>query len=180
MPDSSDFSERPIALVGLMGAGKTAVARILGEKLGTAVADLDAMLEAEEGCSVAELFERDGEPAFRRRETRLLEQALAAGADVVACGGGIVLSPAARGVLRARCRAVWLEVTPEEGARRVRETLARRPLLTRGDPRARLEALLAERSPLYAEVAVARIPTGALDPGQVAEAVLRALRTLEP
>jgi shikimate kinase len=180
MREAPAFPERPIALVGLMGAGKSVVARVLGERLGAAVADLDAMLEAEEGCAVAELFERDGEPAFRRRETRLLEQALAAGADVVACGGGIVLSPAARGVLRDRCRAVWLEVTPEEAARRVRETLGTRPLLAGRDPRARLEALLAERGPLYAGVAVARVPTGDLDPGGVAEAVLRALRSLAP
>jgi len=177
MPESS---ERPIALVGLMGAGKSVVARVLGERLGVAVADLDDMLEAEAGCSVAELFERDGEPAFRRREARLLEQALAAGAYVVACGGGIVLSPAARAVLRARCRAVWLEVTPEEAARRVRETLGTRPLLAGGDVRGRLEALLAERGPLYAEVAVARIPTVALDPEEVADAVLRSLRAPKP
>jgi hypothetical protein len=58
---------RPIALVGLMGAGKSTVARALGERLGGAVADLDAMVEAARGCSVAELFEREGEPAFRRR-----------------------------------------------------------------------------------------------------------------
>jgi shikimate kinase len=158
-----------------MGAGKSVVARILGERLGVAVADLDAMLEAEAGCSIAELFERDGEPAFRRREVRLLEQALAAGADVVACGGGIVLSPIARGVLRSRCRAVWLEVTPDEAARRLRAQLATRPLLAGRDPLARLESLLAERAPLYAEVAVARVPSAPLDPEQVADAVLRAL-----
>src|SRR3989442_11505859 len=63
-----------------MGAGKSAVARILGERMGTLVADLDAMIEAEEGTSVAELFERAGEPYFRRRESELLERALAAGA----------------------------------------------------------------------------------------------------
>jgi len=172
--------ERPIALVGLMGAGKSAVARVLGERLGGAVADLDAMLEAEAGCSVAELFARDGEPAFRRRESRLLDQALAAGADVVACGGGIVLSPTARGVLRDRCRAVWLEVGPAEAAQRVRATLGDRPLLAGGDPRARLEALLAERAPLYTEVAVARVATDRLGPAEVAEAVLRALRARTP
>src|SRR6266516_4797261 len=102
-------TERAIALVGLMGAGKSVVARILGERLGVAVADLDAMLEAEEGCTIAELFDREGEPAFRRREARLLEQALAASARIVACGGGIVLSPEARTSLRERCRTVWLE-----------------------------------------------------------------------
>lgn len=158
-----------------MGAGKSVVARVLGERLGAAVADLDAMLEAEEGCTIAELFQRDGEPAFRRREVRLLEQALAAGAHVVACGGGIVLSPVARGVLRTRCRAVWLEVAPSEAAKRLREVLVTRPLLAGGVAGDRLDALLAERAPLYAEVAVARVRTGGLDPGQVAEAVLRSL-----
>jgi shikimate kinase len=161
-----------------MGAGKSVVARILGERLGVAVADLDAMLEAEAGCSVAELFERDGEPAFRRREVRLLDQALAAGADIVACGGGIVLSPTARDVLRSRCRAVWLEVSPEEAARRLREQLVTRPLLAGRDPRARLESLLVERAPFYAEVAVARVGSGQLDPEQVADAVLRALAAI--
>ncbi len=173
-------AERPIALVGLMGAGKSVVARALGERLGAAVADLDSMLEAEAGCTITELFERDGEPAFRRRETRLLDQALAAGADVVACGGGIVLTPAAREVLRARCRTVWLEVTPEEAARRLRQRLATRPLLAGADPRARLETLLAERAPLYAEVAIARVAGGGGDPGQVADAVLRSLAARHP
>lgn len=158
-----------------MGAGKSVVARVLGERLGVAVADLDAMLEAEEGCTIAELFQRDGEAAFRRRELRLLEQALAAGADVVACGGGIVLSPAARAVLRARCRAVWLEVAPEEAAKRLHEVLETRPLLAGGAAADRLAALLAERAPLYAEVAVARVRTAGLDPGQVVEAVIRSL-----
>ena len=108
----TNVDARPIALVGLMGAGKSVVARALGERLGGAVADLDAMVEAERGCSVAELFEREGEPAFRRLEGRILEQALAAGAGVIACGGGIVLDPAHRGALAARCRVVWLEVSP--------------------------------------------------------------------
>lgn len=163
-----------------MGAGKSVVARILGERLGVAVADLDTMLEAEAGCTIAELFERDGEPAFRGREARLLDQALAAGANVVACGGGIVLSPAARAVLRSRCRAVWIEVTPEEAARRVRERLGTRPLLAGGDPRTRLEALLAERAPLYAEIALSRVVSGRMDPEQVADAVLRSLAALHP
>lgn len=162
-----------------MGAGKSVVARVLGERLGVAVADLDSMLEAEAGCTIAELFERDGEPAFRRSEARLLDQALAAGADVVACGGGIVLSPGARAVLRARCRVVWLEVTPEEATRRLRERIGTRPLLAGGDPRARLEALLAERAPLYAEVAASRVASGGLEPEQVADAVLHSLAAVE-
>jgi len=166
---------RPIALVGLMGAGKSAVARVLGERLAVAVADLDAMIEAEAGCTIAELFARDGEPAFRRKESRLLGRALAAGARVVACGGGIVLDPATRALLKARCRVVWLEVTPAEAARRLRASLASRPLLAGADPRARLESLLAERGPLYEEVAEVRVATGGRSPDQVAESALGAL-----
>src|SRR5438105_44347 len=101
----STRTPRPIALIGLMGAGKSAVAGRLGERLATAVADLDAMIEAETGCGVAELFARDGEPAFRRREAALFARVLAAGAGVIACGGGIVLDADTRATLRTCCRA---------------------------------------------------------------------------
>ena len=143
---------RPLALIGLMGAGKTAVARVLGERLGVAVADLDAYIEAAEGCGIGELFEREGEGYFRRREGEVLRQALAAGARVVACGGGVVLDPAHRALLREHCHVVWLEVSPAEAARRIGEA-GGRPLLAGAPARDRLEALLSERGPLYAEVA---------------------------
>src|SRR5262245_47203768 len=121
-----------------MGAGKSAVARILGERLGTVVADLDAMIEAEEGATVAELFRRASEAHFRRREGELLERALAAGARVVACGGGVVLDPARRTLLRERCHVAWLEVSPAEAARRVARDGATRPLLAGEAPETRL------------------------------------------
>jgi len=159
-----------------MGAGKSAVARILGERMGTLVADLDAMIEAEEGTSVAELFERAGEPYFRRRESELLERALAAGARVLACGGGIVLDPGRRALLRSRCSVVWLEVSAAEAARRVSGGEKRRPLLEGRAPDARLASLLAARAPLYAEVAAIRIPTDGQSPEQVAARVLEAVR----
>jgi len=168
--------DRPIALIGLMGAGKSAVARILGERLGTVVADLDAMLEAEEGCTIAELFERSGEPWFRRRESVLLEQALAAGARVLACGGGIVLDPARRVTLRARCHVVWLEVPPAESARRIGVDGLARPLLRGAVPERELERLLEARAPLYAEASEFRVPTDGRTPAQVADAVLDAVR----
>ncbi|MBI5708903.1 MAG: AAA family ATPase [Candidatus Eisenbacteria bacterium] len=168
-------ADRPIALVGLMGSGKSVVARVLGERLGVAVADLDSMIETAAGCTIAELFEREGESAFRRREGELLEQALAAGATVIACGGGIVLDPVRRARLRAACRTVWLEVSPKTAAARVAATLAKRPLLRGAPPEERLAALLAERAPLYAETAEARVATDGRDPETVAAAVLAAL-----
>lgn len=163
--------ERPIALIGLTGAGKSRVARELGERFGTAVADLDEMMEAEEGLTVAGLFARSGEAWFRRREGEILEQALAAGAGVLACGGGIVTDPARREALRRRCRVVWLEVSPEEAARRVARELGTRPLLAGQDPRVALEDMLERRAPLYAETAAIRVDTTGRTPAQVADAV---------
>jgi shikimate kinase len=177
----SNPEERPIALVGLMGAGKSAVARALGERLGGAVADLDAMAEAERGCSVAELFRSEGEPAFRRLEGHILQRALAAGAGVIACGGGIVLDVAHRGALASRCRVVWLEVSPATAALRLADAVGSRPLLAVGEasgPRAllqRLEALLAARRPLFEQVAQARVSTERRTVDQVADDVLGAL-----
>ena len=171
---------RPIALIGLMGAGKSAVAQALGERLGVSVVDLDRMIESIEGCTVVELFERAGEPWFRRREGELLVDALGSGVRVVACGGGVVLDPTHRQLLRARCHVVWLEVSPEEAARRVLDAAGgdparTRPLLAGGPPEERLRALLAERQPLYAEAAHHRIVTTGQTPGEVAVAVLAAL-----
>ena len=175
----SNPDARPIALIGLMGAGKSSVARVLGERLGAGVADLDGMIEAVEGCSVTELFERAGEAWFRRREGELLDEALRSGVRVVACGGGVVLDPTRRRLLRERCRVVWLEVSSDVAAMRVASAGAdparTRPLLAGAPPRERLERLLAERSPLYAEAAHVRVATDGRTPEEVADAVLEAL-----
>ncbi|NOT32560.1 MAG: shikimate kinase [Candidatus Eisenbacteria bacterium] len=168
----TELAERPIALVGLMGAGKSATAHALGERLGAAVADLDAMLVAESGRTIAEWFASDGEPAFRRHEGVLLRRALAAGARVIACGGGIVLDPENRRVLAAECRVVWLEVTAAEAARRLRLDAVERPLLAGQAPEPALAQVLAERRDLYAALAHQRVATDGLTPEQVAIAVI--------
>lgn len=175
----STHPPRPLALIGLMGSGKSAVARVLGERWGVSVADLDGMIEAIEGCTVAELFERAGEAWFRRRESELLAEALKSGVRIVACGGGIVLDPVQRALLRERCEVVWLEVEPTEAAQRIAaqhaDPAAVRPLLAGGSPEARLSSLLAERAPLYAEAAHLRVATHGRTPEQVADAVIAAL-----
>ena len=163
---------RPIALIGLMGAGKSAVARVLGERLAVSVADLDAMLEAETGRPIAAQFADDGEAVFRRREGLALRRALAAGVRVIACGGGVVLDPDNRALLTERCDVVWLEVRPEEAAHRLAALLETRPLLAGGDPQDRLRTVLTERADLYRDLAARRIATDGLDVEQVADAVL--------
>jgi shikimate kinase len=168
--------KRPIALVGLMGAGKSAVARELGERLGTSVADLDALIESEEGRSITAMFEAEGESWFRSREGDLLRRVLHAGARVIACGGGIVRLPENRALLHSRCFTAWLEVTPAEAARRLADTTGTRPLLAGAAPAERLERLLGERRAAYAEVAAARFPTEGRTPAEVAVAVLDAWR----
>lgn len=167
--------DKPIALIGLMGAGKSAVARALGERLGTSVADLDAMIEALEGCTVAELFERAGEAWFREREARLFQEVLRSRVQVIACGGGVVVDPALRSALHERCRVYWLEVTPAEAARRVRaqsaDGSAVRPLLAGGEPEARLAQILEARAAWYAEAAHERVLTDGRTPEQIADQI---------
>jgi shikimate kinase len=140
-----------------------------------AVADLDSMLEAEEGCSIAELFERAGEDYFRARERELLALTVEAGVRVLACGGGAVLDPAARARLGGRCRVVWLEVSPAEAARRVAAETSTRPLLDGGPSPDRLRELLERRRELYAETAEVRVSTDGRTPAEVADAVIAAL-----
>ena len=170
----SEPHARPIALIGLMGAGKSAVAAALGERMGASVADLDAMIEAAEGCSVAELFSRAGEPSFREREWQVLQQAVAAQVGVIACGGGVVLDSRCRSLLQEACVVVWLQVGPAEAARRIGTgaAAAARPLLAGGEPLARLEELLRVRGPVYEAISTLRVPTDGRDTGAIAEDIM--------
>jgi len=166
---------RSIALVGLMGSGKSAVARGLGERLRVPVADLDARIAAGAGCSIAEMFARDGEAEFRERETEALRHALEDGSGVIACGGGVVLAETNRTLLERRCRTVWLDVDVEAAARRIGPDRATRPLAQGETLVARLDQLLTERWKLYAAVAIARIDTTGRGIEEVAGLVLDTL-----
>ena len=168
--------KRAIALVGLMGAGKTTVAGLLASRLGGKAVDLDQVLEAEAGCSVAEMFRREGEAAFRRREAERLARVIGNGATVIACGGGALIEAASRERLKGSCRVVWLEVTPQEALRRVRGTPDVRPLLPQDS--VQLESLLRGREAAYRDVAEIRVVTDGRTPDQVAQAVIDALETL--
>jgi shikimate kinase len=161
-----------VILAGFMGTGKTEVGRRLAQSLGWSFVDTDALVESAAGRSVAAIFADEGEAAFRARERDAIEQACTMTAAVIAVGGGALLDPENRRRLLAAGPMVCLRASPEELMRRL--GLARdRPLLN-GDGtasteerRARIEALLAERAPVYA-LATHAVDTDGLSPDEVA------------
>ncbi|MEP6696013.1 MAG: shikimate kinase [Pseudonocardiales bacterium] len=165
---------RPVVvLVGPPGAGKSSVGRLLADRLGVALRDTDADVAAAAGKDIPAIFYDDGEPRFRELESAAVATALSEHAGVLALGGGAVLAEATREALRGHT-VVFLDVGMAATARRV--GLARdRPVLTL-NPRAMLHALLAERRPLYEQVATRTVGTDDRTPSQVADAVLEALR----
>jgi shikimate kinase len=160
-------------LVGMMGAGKSAVGRPLADALGYRFVDADTVLEAAAGCSIAELFARDGESGFRQLETAVLGQISGWHSLVVATGGGAVTQSENWGHLHQGV-VVWLDAPAPQLLARLAGDPTQRPLLQAEDPAARLQGLLAERLPLYAQADL-HIRQAAEPPQQVAELVLTAL-----
>ncbi len=139
-----------IALLGLRGAGKSTVGKLLGERLGVPFVELDALIEQAAGLSLGEIWQLHGEPAFRQYEREALQQFLATTSRaVLATTGGIVTDPITYELLRQSTVTVWLKARPEDHWNRVVAQGDRRPM--EGDPRAmeRLTSLLAERTPAY-------------------------------
>lgn len=154
MPDRAEPapSDLPcsLVLVGLMGAGKTAVGRGLARALRLSFRDADWEIEAAAGMPVAEIFDRFGEPAFRDLERRVIARLLKADAQVLALGGGAFMDEETRAVVAACGRSIWLRASPETLVGRTERRRAQRPLLRDGDPLERLRALAAVRDPVYA------------------------------
>lgn len=163
-----------VALVGMPGSGKSALGRRLAQRLDWPFVDLDQVIEERAGCTIRELFEREGEAYFRDIEQRYTaEFAQSAQRCVIATGGGAVLRPENRAALRAGPHVVYLCSSPESIYRRLRHD-TKRPLLQVADPLARLRALYEQRDPLYREVA-----SSVMDTGQASvSALTRALHEL--
>nr|WP_267869505.1 bifunctional shikimate kinase/3-dehydroquinate synthase AroKB [Massilia agrisoli] len=148
-----------IFLIGLMGAGKTTIGRILARKLGKQFIDSDHEIEARTGASIPWIFEIEGEPSFRRREADVIRDLTARQGIVLATGGGAVLNPETRALLKARGTVIYLRANVNSIMARTAHD-KNRPLLQTADPRSRLEELTAQREPLYREVADLVIDTG--------------------
>lgn len=148
-----------IFLVGLMGAGKTTVGRVLSKRYGKAFYDSDHEIEARCGVKIPVIFEIEGEEGFRKREEVAVAELAILSNVVVATGGGAVLSASSREILKARGIVVYLRGSPEHLYERTRHD-RNRPLLQTADPLARLHELYRERDPLYREVADVIVDTG--------------------
>lgn len=165
--------DRPIVLVGLMGAGKSTVGRRLAKRLGIPFVDSDVEIEEASGASTAELFERYGERDFRDGERRLVARLVDGTVRVIATGGGAFIDPRTRELLNERAITVWLdapiEILAERTARR-----NTRPLLQKGNRAATLYRLSEERQPMYEEAQI-HIRSGAGAHGDVVEAIVAAI-----
>jgi shikimate kinase len=148
-----------IFLVGLMGAGKTTVGRLLARQLGKTFIDSDQEIEARTGVRIPVIFEIEGEAGFRKREESVIEELTGQSNIVLGTGGGAVLSAANRALLKSRGMVVYLRGSPEQLFERTRHD-KNRPLLQTEDPLARLKALYAQRDPLYRESADLVVDTG--------------------
>ncbi|HET7594329.1 MAG TPA: shikimate kinase [Stellaceae bacterium] len=141
---------KTIALVGLMGAGKSSIGRRLAQRLGLPFIDADSEIEAAADATIEEIFQRHGEAAFRDGERRVIARILDSPIHVLATGGGAFMDASTRALLRARAVTLWLRADIELMLARVGRR-GNRPLLKSGDPRAVLEQLMQQRYPIYAQ-----------------------------
>lgn len=165
---------KPIALVGLRGAGKSSIGGALAKKLGVPFVELDEAIQREAQMTLSTIFEIHGEAYYRAMERDVLRRLLEGGKPtVIATGGSIVTDPETWGLLRSRARTVWLKATPREHWDRVVAQGDVRPM--RGRPKAmnELRQLLAARTPLY-EQADLTVETSGLTPAKISERIATA------
>lgn len=139
--------DRPVALVGMMGSGKSSIGPRLARDLGLAFHDIDAEIAAETGKPIGRIFAEDGEAAFRKLEADTTAARVATGPCILATGGGALTTPATATLLEQQTIMVWLETSVTVMLRRTRNS--DRPLLKTPDPAETLRSLLTVRQPLY-------------------------------
>jgi shikimate kinase len=147
---NNNFLRRPIVLIGMMGAGKTSVGRALAGLLSLPFLDSDSEIEAAAGCSVTEIFTRYGEAEFRRVEQQVIARLLDGSICVLSVGGGAFMDAQTRGIIKDKAFSVWLKVDQETLLNRVQRH-GLRPLLAGRNPEEKLNKLLSERAPVYAQ-----------------------------
>ncbi len=154
MQDTIEFIrktlKKPVVVIGLMGAGKTRLGGMLAQSLGLPFTDSDQDVEKAAGCSVAEIFERYGEPAFRDLERKVLARLLTQGGGVIATGGGAVMNEQTADLVFSQALSVWIRADIDLLVERTGRS-DKRPLLRTGNPRDILQNLMDKRYPVYAK-----------------------------
>ena len=165
---------KTLALVGLMGAGKSAIGRRLAARFNVPFVDADQVIEEAAGCSIPEIFERWGEAFFRDRERQVIARLLRDPAHVMATGGGAFIAEETRTLILDQCLSLWLradlELLVSRTARR-----NNRPLLAKGKPRDILKQLMDERYPIY-ESADIVVDSRDVPPDETADIAIDAIR----
>ncbi len=170
--------KKSIMLVGMMGCGKSSVARELSKRLQCEAVDTDREIEKRAGISISDIFEFAGEEGFRRRETDTLRDVLKKEGVVIATGGGIVTRPENRELIQATdCHVIYLKVSPQVAYERTR--YSDRPLLKTENPLKKLEALIDERGPFYEEVCTIVVDGNKNRADAVAEEIVGYLNNIE-
>lgn len=165
---------RTVALVGLMGAGKTTIGRRLAQALALPFVDADEAIVAAAGRSIEDIFAERGECEFRRGERQVIARLLDGAPHVLATGGGAFIDPRTRELMKERAISIWLKAPLDVLMKRVTKR-DHRPLLKEDDPRAVMQRLLDERYPIYAEADLT-IETGTGPHNSAVVAILNALR----
>ncbi len=162
---------RSVFLIGMMGAGKSTVGRLLAQQLNYEFIDADRELEARSGVPIPTIFEIEGEAGFRRREIGLLGELTQLAGIVLATGGGAVLDAQLAESMKERGLVIYLRASADEIFRRTRQDRSR-PLLQTANPRARIDQLLAEREPLYERAAHLVFQSAASNPRRLVARLL--------
>ncbi len=166
---------KTIVLVGLMGAGKTSVGRLLAKRLDLEFIDADHEIEQAAQCSIEQIFESHGEAEFRDGERRVIARLLTGPTHVLATGGGAFMRKETRDAIRGWGISVWLRADLDLLLRRVSRR-KNRPLLRNENPRQILEKLIEERYPVYAEADIV-VDSGDRPPGTIVDNVIESIET---
>ena len=163
-----------VFLVGPMGAGKSTIGKILASELRLDFKDTDREIEQRSGVDIPWIFDMEGEEGFRDREAAMLDELSQLDKTLLATGGGIILRDENRRILSSRGRVIYLMTSIDEQVRRTSRD-KKRPLLNQGDPRQTLTDLMAQRHPLYEDIADYTIDTDGRGPKAVAEELAQKL-----
>jgi shikimate kinase len=165
-----------IALIGFMGTGKTAVGKALAERLDKEFVELDSLIEQKAGKTIPEIFNRDGEVAFRELEIEVTREVAERKNTVIACGGGVVLNEVNIERLRKECIIVYLTASPRVILKRTLSNENERPLLEVSNKAQRIQELLRFRKPFYERAADIKIDTSKLDISSAVEQIIKKVK----